>query len=393
MDFLDTILAPIMWIVSYILYGWHWLWNAVGLDPNGGLNWFLSITGLVIVIRIVLIPLFVRQIRASRAMQMLQPELKKIQDRYKGKTDPVSRQAMSEETMALYRKHGTNPFSSCMPILLQTPIFFALFRVLRGLQDIALGKTSPVGPIDAQVAESAQASTIFGAPLSSSFLESDMLSVKIVTAIMIIAMSATQFFTQRQLTMKNMPQAALDNPFARQQKMFMYMMPFIFAVSGVYFPIGVLIYWLVTNMWTMGQQFFVIHRMPAPGSEAEAKMKARKARRAQRRGQDTVVEGDVVEVIDEKPRGQRKQPKRKNRQKGAVNQPQLESGGRPAINDGAEAGASMDKSSSGEASVKEQTKQGSPTPENQKKPASTQQRQQPKKNPKAKKRKKKKKRR
>ena len=85
----------------------------------------------MIVIRILLIPLFVKQIKASRGMQLIQPEMKKIQEKYKGKHDTeVSRQAMTQETMELYKRTGTNPFSSCLPILLQSPIFFALFRVL-----------------------------------------------------------------------------------------------------------------------------------------------------------------------------------------------------------------------------------------------------------------------
>ena len=92
-------------------------------------------------------------------------------------------------------------------------------------------------------------------------------------------MSATTFTTQRQLMMKNMPASALDNPFAKQQKMLLYLMPLFFAISGVNFPIGVLIYWLTTNLWSMGQQFYVIRRMPAPGSLAEKALQERRAKR------------------------------------------------------------------------------------------------------------------
>ena len=93
-------------------------------------------------------------------------------------------------------------------------------------------------------------------------------------------MSLPTFTTQRQLMQKNMPASALDNPFARQQKMLMYVLPLFFAISGVNFPIGVLIYWLTTNVWSMGQQFYVIRRMPAPGSQAERELEARRARKA-----------------------------------------------------------------------------------------------------------------
>src|SRR6188474_1628384 len=109
---------------------WHQLFEAIGLDPASGASWALSIVGLVVTIRVILIPLFVKQIKASRAMQMIAPELKAIQNKYKGKKDQASREALSRETMELYATHRTNPFASCLPMLVQAPIFFALFRVL-----------------------------------------------------------------------------------------------------------------------------------------------------------------------------------------------------------------------------------------------------------------------
>lgn len=134
---IDTILYPIQWVVAWIMYGSHQVLTALGMQDGPGLAWVLSIVALTIVIRILLIPLFFKQIKASRGMQIMQPELQAIQKKYKGKTDPSSREAMGRETMELYRKHGTNPFASCMPVLLQSPIFFALFRVLYNLQPIA----------------------------------------------------------------------------------------------------------------------------------------------------------------------------------------------------------------------------------------------------------------
>ncbi|HZX98340.1 MAG TPA: membrane protein insertase YidC, partial [Dermatophilaceae bacterium] len=116
----DTVLAPLEWVVAWLMVGFHTLFTAIGLPPAAGFTWALSIVGLVIVIRIILIPLFVKQIHASRRMQLIQPEMQKIQKKYKGKTDPESRQAMTQETMGLYKRTGTNPFSSCLPILLQS---------------------------------------------------------------------------------------------------------------------------------------------------------------------------------------------------------------------------------------------------------------------------------
>ncbi|WP_421735662.1 membrane protein insertase YidC [Cellulomonas sp.] len=317
MSWFDGLLKPIMVVVAWIMVQFHALLTAVGLDPESGAAWGLSIVGLVIVIRILLIPLFFRQIKASRGMQMLAPEMQAIQKKYKGKTDPASREAMSRETMALYREHGTNPFASCLPILLQSPIFFALFRVLIELPRIANGTYPPIGPMSPELAAQAEAATIFGAPLSGTFMQAgDNWHIRVVTVVLIIAMSATTFLTQRQLTMKNMPPAALQGPMAQQQKVLLYVLPLIFAFSGVNFPIGVLIYWTTTNLWSMGQQFYTIRRMPAPGSQAEAAMKERKARKAKSHG--LIEETPPAVIIEEKPRGQREQPKRKDRNKPRV---------------------------------------------------------------------------
>ena len=321
MSWFDTLLWPIMVAVAWIMTTFHSLFSAIGLDPAGGAAWGLSIVGLVIVIRILLIPLFVRQIKASRGMQLIQPEMQAIQKKYKGKSDPASREAMSRETMELYRRHNTNPFASCLPILLQSPIFFALFRVLNSLTALAGtdGQSYPrasIGPLTKDLAAEAESATIFGAPLSGVFLRADgHVPTIVATIVLIAAMSVTTFTTQRQLTMKNMPKAALEGPMAQQQKVLLYVMPLIFAFSGVNFPIGVLIYWTVTNLWSMGQQFYTIRRMPAPGSAAEAALKARQARRVAQHG--GVVTEEQKPEIEERPKGggQRQQPVRKDRQR------------------------------------------------------------------------------
>ena len=320
MSFFDSILWPIMVAVSWIMVQFHSFITWLGADADSGLSWVLSIVGLVVVMRIILIPLFVKQIKASRGMQMIQPQVKKLQAKYKGKTDPASRQAMQAELMALYREAGTNPFASCLPILAQSPIFFALFRMLYSLPQVAEGTyvRESIGPLTQELAASAEASTLFGAPLSATFIRAGEFpgmetNVRVVTIALIILMSFTTFTTMRQLTMKNMPDSALDNPIARQQRVLMYVLPGIFAVTGVNFPIGVLIYWFTTNIWTMGQQFVVIRRMPTPGSAADAAFQERRAKRAARRGK-TIEPVEQPNQIEEKPTGgQRVQPKRKDR--------------------------------------------------------------------------------
>jgi YidC/Oxa1 family membrane protein insertase len=303
------ILKPLEIAVAWIMVQFHGLLTVLGLPEASGWTWALSIVGLVIVIRILLIPLFVKQIKASRGLQLIQPEMKKIQAKYKGKSDPASRQAMTQETMDLYKRTGTNPFASCLPILLQAPIFFALFRVLNQY----IRNSKGIGPLTTELATQADHSTLLGAPLSATFLGSTELNVKILTVILIVLMSATTFTTQKQLMTKNMPAAALDNPFANQQKILLYALPLIFAVSGVNFPIGVLIYWLTTNLWSMGQQFYVIRRMPAPGSLAERALQERRAKRGLPLAKDA-VDAEEPEAPAAQ-RGQRVQPKRKDRRR------------------------------------------------------------------------------
>ena len=307
-DWFWTLLYPLEYSVAFLMVAFHSALTAVGLPEASGWTWALSIVGLVIVIRILLIPLFVKQIRASRAMQLIQPQMKKIQEKYKGKTDPASRQAMQQETMALYRESGTNPFASCLPILLQSPVFFALFQVLNGIS-----QKRAIGPLNLELVQQADQATLFGARLSDTFLHADTPATQVLTVVLIILMSASTFTTQRQLMTKNMPASALDNPFARQQKVLLYVLPIFFAISGVNFPIGVLIYWLTTNLWSMGQQFYVIRRMPAPGSEAEKALLARKARKQGDLGTGPVELATESPGAGTAPGGQRQQPKRQKR--------------------------------------------------------------------------------
>jgi YidC/Oxa1 family membrane protein insertase len=310
-DFFTSILRPLELVVAYIMVAFHTGLTAVGMPAESGWTWALSIVGLVVVIRILLIPLFVKQIRASRGLQLIQPQMKKIQEKYKGRTDTASKQQQQQEMMALYRETGTNPFASCLPILLQSPVFFALFRVLNGI-----GKGTSIGPLTKDLVAQADAATLFGSQLSARFIGAETLSTQILTVVLVVLMSATTFTTQRQLMMKNMPPAALEGPFAQQQKILLYVFPVIFAVSGVNFPIGVLIYWLTTNLWTMGQQFYVIRRMPAPGSPAEMALAERRKRRGggePEAGPGTPTDGG--DGMSPAAGGQRQQPKRQPKSK------------------------------------------------------------------------------
>jgi len=251
-------MAPFKWLVSAIMVGFHDGLSAIGMSPASGWTWTLSIIGLVLVIRAALIPVFLKQVKAQQRMGRLQPDLKKLQDKYKGKTDPLSRQAMAQEQMALYKQHGTNPFSACLPLLIQTPFFFALFQVLSGISTAA-GQNQGIGAMSAEQVKQFEESTIFGAPLSASMLHGggDQTAVWILSIVMILVMTASQFVTQRQILARNMSADAVASPLMAQQKVLLYSLPVVFGVGGIVFPIGVLIYWTITNLWTLGQQFFI----------------------------------------------------------------------------------------------------------------------------------------
>ncbi|QHK20962.1 membrane protein insertase YidC [Pseudarthrobacter psychrotolerans] len=324
MDFFATIMFPFKWLVSIIMIGFHDGLSTIGLPAANGWTWTLSIIGLVLVIRAALIPVFVKQIKAQRGMQLLQPDLKKLQDKYKGKTDQLSRQAMAQEQMAMYKKHGTNPFSACLPMLIQMPFFFALFQVLSGItaaRQTGIG----IGAMSHDQVVQFDESSIFGAPLSASLLHGGAggndVTVWVLSIVMIVAMTASQFITQKQIMAKNMSEEAMASPFMRQQKMMLYILPLVFGVGGINFPIGVLIYWTTTNLWTMGQQFFVIRRMPTPGSPAAKALAERRAAKGLPalpilggKKADAEAEAAAAAAAIEL-KGQRAQPQRKNRKK------------------------------------------------------------------------------
>ena len=274
--------------VSWILVQFHALLTLIGMNPASGWTWAFAIVGLVIVIRILLIPLFVKQIKAQRNLQIIQPQIKEIQKKYAG-----DREKQSQEMMKIYRETGTNPLASCLPIILQAPIFFALFRVLQGIAMYNPDDPGYVAPgvfawdQYASLLPQAHEASIWDVPLYGYFMGAynenliaggfSPIHTRILTMVLIIFMTATTFMTQRQLIVKN---SAPDNPMVRQQKILLYVFPLIFAIGGINFPMGVLIYWLTTNLWTMGQQFYVIRNNPQPGTPAYEAWEQRKAEKA-----------------------------------------------------------------------------------------------------------------
>ena len=263
LGFLDLIMQPIYWAISGIIVGFHWLYSQV-LDPNSGWTWVLSIVSLTIVIRTLMIPLFVKQINSSRKMQLVAPKARALQEKY-----GQDRERLGQETMKLYREEGVNPAASCLPLILQMPVFIGLFTVLNGA-----AHGNPLGfwlQQNPDLVYSMQHAEIFGAQISGTLAANGLTNFNStfwVAVFLIITMTGTLFITQLQLMRKNMPPEALEGPLAQQQKMMLYLFPAIYLFTGYSFPIGVMIYWLGSNLWTLGQQYILIHNNPTPGTPA-----------------------------------------------------------------------------------------------------------------------------
>ncbi len=324
-NFFGVVLTPIKWVIEAILVGFHYFWTFLGLDPAAGITWVFSIVSLVLVVRAALIPIFVRQIKSQRKMMEVAPQLKKIQDKYKGKKDQFSREAMQRETMELYRKAGTNPLASCLPLLIQMPIFFSLFSVLTEAREGKAGVGFLTKELSQQFGHAYLFSGDFKAPLNLS-IQSALAEhpvnwvVVAIAAFMVVVMTASQFITQLQLASKNQSPEMKASPMYRQQRILLYILPLVFAFSGFAFPIGVMFYWLTSNIWTMVQQFLVIRNMPTPGSEAALAREARLARKnRQRMTEDAAAlaqpEANAIEAPPKPVTTQRSQPVGKNRAK------------------------------------------------------------------------------
>lgn len=316
MDIFALLMWPVKWVIEAILVGFHTLITALGGDPASGLTWVLSIVGLVLVIRSAMIPLTVRQIVSSRKSLEVQPEIQRIQKKYKGKKDQFSREAMQRETMEAYKKAGTNPFASCLPLLVQMPIFIGLVQVLTDANRQKPGVTADAGFLTVERAVQFSESQLFGVvplhmTMQDGFAQGSM-PVIITAIILTLIMVVTQFYTQLQIMTKNQTPAMRESPMFKQQRVLLYIIPVFLLVSAWLFPLGTMFYWLVSNIYTLVQQLIIINKLPTPGSEAALAREARLARKRQRMGLPAVDDENPTETQAEIDlRTQRQQPKGK----------------------------------------------------------------------------------
>lgn len=308
-----------MWVIAWIMEILRRVFVALGLPDGAGAAWVLSIVGLTVVVRLLVLPLYNKQIRSSRQAQVIQPEVQKIQKKYKGKKDMVSRRRMQEEMQAVYRKHGTSPFATCLPMLVQMPILFALYRVISAFPGISKGYRDALGPITKKLATDFENSTVFGAPLATNFRTATSTNSQIVIGVLVLIMSATMFYTQHQLMRKNMPESALDksNPMYRTQQIMMYGMPIMYIFMGGVLQVAVLVYWVAGNIWNLCQQAWFIRNNPTPGSQAYRERQKRLREKRERKGLSK-EEIEKLESEDAARAGVRVQPLGKERSKKAA---------------------------------------------------------------------------
>lgn len=268
-----SIMQPLYWAASGILTLFHTIVSPV-LGANSGWTWLVVIVMLTIVVRLAMLPLYVKQLNSSRAMQVLQPKIKALQQKY-----GADRERLGQESMKLYREEGVNPMASCLPLLIQLPILWALFIVLNGAaRGIPRGYWFESNP---QLVDSLSGANILGAKLSSTVLPftNGFGATQILGLILIFSMVGVLFWQQMHMMRRNMPPSALEGPMGQQQKYILYLMPFMYFISGPVIPIGVLLYWFTSNVWTMGQQYLIIRTYPTPGTPAylewEDRMRAR----------------------------------------------------------------------------------------------------------------------
>ncbi|MGE5289957.1 MAG: membrane protein insertase YidC [Micromonosporaceae bacterium] len=266
MGLLDWLYYAVAWIIMQIHRGLSHVFS-----PDSGWNWGLTIVLLTVFVRLLLFPLFVKQIHAQRKMADLAPKVQELRKKYKN-----DKQRMNQEVMNLYKENGANPLGGCLPLVAQFPVFIALFTVLRAISDWTPGSGPPKYGLTRAVVESAQHAHIFGVTVASRFIASaqelatqgvNPVTAKVVIGITVLISGTTTYLTVRQSTRRNLTPATADNPMMQSQKMMAYVAP-LFALTGLYWQFGLVMYWVTSNLWTLGQQHYIFSKYPAPGAAA-----------------------------------------------------------------------------------------------------------------------------
>jgi len=265
-----SILNPLFDAVAWVMMRIHAV-LAVPFGASSGVTWGLSIVILVVLMRLIMVPLFIKQRNSMLKMQSHMPQLQEIRKRYKN-----DKQRLNEETMKFYKENGINPLGGCLPLLAQLPVFWALFNVLKAIADWKPG-TMPQYGLTVPVVESGRQAKIFGVHLYDKFLfvptgQVETWETKGVILAAVLISAATTFLTMRQSQRRGMMNQTAPDPeqpgaaaAQAMSKNMMYIAPF-FALTGLYWQFGLVLYWVTTNLWTLGQQHFLFRNLPIVGS-------------------------------------------------------------------------------------------------------------------------------
>ncbi len=319
---LYKILTPVEWLMTQIMNLFHEFLMVLGL-PAIGVSWALSIVFLVVVVQACIFPLYYRQMKSMRGLQALQPKMQRIQNKYKGKTDQASKEAMSREMMKLYEDNKVNPAGSCLPMLIQSPVFMCMFYVLSAIPYIAENKRDTLGAFDQATAIEFTQTTVFGVSVTDTFTTAAT-SGKIVIGIFVALMCFCLWFMQFNNMKRNQPAASMQGQQQQMQKVMMWMFPIMYIFSGVAMPFAVLVYWLTNNVFNLLRSCWQIYAFPTPGSPAAERKEIRdhnhENARRKRVGEPSLEEEALIKAREEAEQReiqgyQRQQPQRKNRKK------------------------------------------------------------------------------
>ncbi len=317
---LYKLLTPIEWLMTQVMVLFHRFVTFLGM-PAVGSSWVLSIIVLVLIVHALILPIYVKQMKAMRKMQALQPQMQKIQNKYKGKKDQASKEAMSRELMKLYQDNNANPAGSCLPMLIQGPVFMCMFYVLSAIPYIAQGKRATLGAFDKATAGQFSDTTFFGVNMTTTFGSADI-SGKVVIGVFIFLMCAAMWFMQFNNMRKNLPRESMQGQQYKMQQAMTWAFPIMYIFSGLSFPFAVLVYWLTNNICNLLRSIWQVYAFPTPGSPAAEEKEVRdhrleNARRA-RKGEISLEEEELQkaqELARQKAEQghQRQQPKRRRR--------------------------------------------------------------------------------
>lgn len=316
------ILTPVEWLMTQVMSLFHKLFVLIGMNEIG-FSWVLSIVFLVLVVHACIFPAFIKSIKGMRNMQAIAPKMKKIQQKYKGKSDPASKEAMQREMMKLYQENNANPAGSCLPMMIQGPAFMSIWYTLSVIPFIARGKHTALGAFDVATAQQFVKTHVFGVGVSDTFMTVQA-GGKVVIVIFVILMCAAMLYMQFNNIRKNLPPESKQGPQYTMQKLMMWGFPLIYVFSAFALPFAMLVYWLVNNIMNMLRSIWQVYAFPTPGSPAAEEKEKRdyknESERRKREGLPSIEEEKLQKAREEAKRReaegfQRKQPTRKRKNK------------------------------------------------------------------------------